>query len=372
MDKQVILAVAGAGKTYTICNNIDENKKNLIIAYTNENIKNIKKELKDKFGYIPELTSVMTFDSFVYRYMLCPYEPTILEKFERTDFSRKGITIKEPPKQFVKNKNKNYINPKYYKKDKLEHYHSLGYYYCSTLSELILESNVVKNGIIEKISKRLNMFYDQIMIDEFQDFRQHDFDLIMRLASKVNNILLVGDYYQHSVLGTNNSGKPFKNRKKEVSYDEFLDLLQKKKLEVDCISLDSSRRCPKEICDFISSKLNIHIVAKNKNNGIVRFAKDKEVKDILENNEIKKLLFKNSSKYKFNAINWSYSKGNTYESTCVILTEVFENIESKDFDISGLSSVTVNKLYVALTRTKGDLILIKKSQFDKLKKIYFK
>ena len=30
MDKRVILAVAGAGKTYTICNNIDENKKNVV------------------------------------------------------------------------------------------------------------------------------------------------------------------------------------------------------------------------------------------------------------------------------------------------------------------------------------------------------
>lgn len=45
MDKKIILAVAGAGKTYYICNNVDEKKRNLIIAYTNRNVNNIEKEL---------------------------------------------------------------------------------------------------------------------------------------------------------------------------------------------------------------------------------------------------------------------------------------------------------------------------------------
>ena len=43
MAKKVMLAVAGAGKTYYICHKIDFRKKNLIIAYTHENIHNIKK-----------------------------------------------------------------------------------------------------------------------------------------------------------------------------------------------------------------------------------------------------------------------------------------------------------------------------------------
>ena len=45
MAKQVMLAVAGAGKTYTICNNLNPDKKNLILAFTHENIYNINKEL---------------------------------------------------------------------------------------------------------------------------------------------------------------------------------------------------------------------------------------------------------------------------------------------------------------------------------------
>lgn len=50
MAKRIILAVAGAGKTYHICHKIDPTKRNLIIAFTHENIHNIQKELCDAHG----------------------------------------------------------------------------------------------------------------------------------------------------------------------------------------------------------------------------------------------------------------------------------------------------------------------------------
>lgn len=58
MAKRVILAVAGAGKTYHICHEIDPAKRNLILAFTHENIYNIQKELCDAHGCVPELTTV--------------------------------------------------------------------------------------------------------------------------------------------------------------------------------------------------------------------------------------------------------------------------------------------------------------------------
>ena len=66
MDKRLILAVAGSGKTYHLCNSIDPAKRNYILAYTNENIHNLQDELVKKFGSIPEKTRVTTFHSFLY------------------------------------------------------------------------------------------------------------------------------------------------------------------------------------------------------------------------------------------------------------------------------------------------------------------
>lgn len=50
MDKKVILAVAGAGKTYHICDSLNPKKKNLILAFTHENVHNILTELVKKYA----------------------------------------------------------------------------------------------------------------------------------------------------------------------------------------------------------------------------------------------------------------------------------------------------------------------------------
>ena len=161
MAKQVILAVAGAGKTYTICNSVNPENKNLILAFTHENIHNINSELIKQFGKVPELTNVMTYDAFLYRYILCPFEPTILKCFGKTDFVKKGITTKKPPERTLVIKGKRVPNRAYKKKEEFEHYETNGRYYCDTLAELVLYVKEDKHKLIAKVAKYVNMFYLQ-------------------------------------------------------------------------------------------------------------------------------------------------------------------------------------------------------------------
>lgn len=107
MAKRVILAVAGAGKTYHICHEIDPQKRNLILAFTHENIHNIQKELYDAYKCMPELTTVATFDSFVYHELILPYEPSIGEHFGQPGFVSCGICMIDPPPQRIKTKQEN-------------------------------------------------------------------------------------------------------------------------------------------------------------------------------------------------------------------------------------------------------------------------
>ena len=65
-----------------------------------------------------------------------------------------------------------------------------------------------------------------------------------------------------------------------------------------------------------------------------------------------------------------YSKGDTFDNVCVILTKTFENIDSECFSCDKLSRITINKLYVALTRTKGNLYIVKQSDFKKVETKY--
>lgn len=366
MAKQVILAVAGAGKTYTICNSLNPENKNLILAFTHENIHNINEELIKKFGKVPELTNVMTYDAFLYRYILCPFEPTILKCFDKKDFVKKGITTKRPPDRTIVVNGRHVPNRAYKKKEEFEHYELNGRYYCDTLAELILYVKEDKHKLVAKVADCINMFYDQVCIDEFQDFRVYDFDFIVSLAQKLNNVLLVGDYYQHSVSGDNNSGKPFD----KMDIHAFVEYLEKNKLIVDTTTLCRTRRCPKVICNFVEDKLGIEFGCDNKHIGNIYWLDDSNVHEILNNDTVVKLVWNGAKKYSFNAVNWSYSKGDTYDAVCIILTDKVADLQNDGFDVSTLKEITKNKLYVAITRTKGDLYFVKKEVFDKVKESY--
>lgn len=371
MAKRVILAVAGAGKTYHICHAIDSKKRNLILAFTRENVANIQRELINAFGTIPELTTISTFDSFVYHNLILPYEPSIGAHFGYAQFASKGITTIDPPPQRVKSSGGKMIpNRRYVTKDKLSHYIDTGFrYYCATLSELALQ---VKNGkatLVGRAANRLSLFYDEICIDEFQDFREHDYDLIVKLSKALDNVTLVGDYYQHSVSAHNNSGRPFAKGKVEIGYQEFLGKLKKEGFEIDETSLRESRRCAPAVCSFVSEKLGIQIVSSGNNEGEVIWVEE-DPDAILSNDRIVKLVYNNADDYAFRSVNWSYSKGDTMDSTCVVLTNRFEKLAEESFSLEGISRQTINKLYVALTRSRGDVYLIRASVFKSVRDRY--
>lgn len=370
MAKRVILAVAGAGKTYHICHEIDPTKRNLILAFTHENIYNIQKELCDAHECVPELTTVSTFDSFVYHQLVLPYEPSIAEHFGCPKFVSRGICTVEPPPQIIKNSKGNPVpNPLYKKKDRLAHYVTTrGQYYCATLSELVLQVKKNRGSLIKRAAARLNMFYDCVLIDEFQDFREYDYELIMALAKQLEEVVLAGDYHQHSVSGTHNSGKPFKDTKGEVSYDDFVASIIKKGFIVDASTLAKSRRCSIDVCNYVSQKLGIWITSSGDHTGSVIWVDD--AVSILNNNQITKLVFQEAANYSFQALNWSYSKGDTVDSACVILTDGLDNLGSEKFDPQKIKTSTLNKLYVAMTRSRGDLYLMKASTFKTIKDSY--
>ena len=173
---------------------------------------------------------------------------------------------------------------------------------------------------------------------------------------------MVGDYNQHSVSATNNSGKPLKKRGADVSYEDFKNTISNLGFEVDEITLQASRRCPENICKFVQKKLNIVFSHNNDNNGDVLFLSE-NIETVLADNNIVKLVYKNANKCNFRAMNWSYSKGDTFDNICVILTNNFEKILNDDFSCRGISQQTINQLYVALTRTKGNLYIIKNSDY---------
>lgn len=367
MDKRVVLAVAGSGKTYYLCNILDETKRNIIIAYTNENIKNIRNEIYKRFKYIPENTQIMTFHSFIYQYMIRPFDLLIGEYYGVDNFVSRGISISSPP---AKSFNRNgfwFKNPMYSNDKTLKHYISnKKKYYCDYLSKLIVKTNNKKISLVNFGCENINRFFDCIYIDEMQDFREDNWKLLVKIIEKVKRIFLVGDFYQHSVNATNNTGKPFKFKNKHIGYSEYKEYLENIGLTVDDKSLIKSRRCSKEVCDFIKSKLGIEIKSSEINSGEIIILEDlNEIRKIIEDDTIIKLVWNLSEKYPFKSVTWGYSKGDTYENVCVILTDTYSKLTEKSFVCNNSVSST-NKLYVALTRSKGNVYLLQKKFLDKI------
>lgn len=73
MDKRIIFAVAGAGKTTTIINKLSLEENSLIITYTENNFKNLKKKVIDKFGYSSENIKIYMYFNFLYSFCYRPF-----------------------------------------------------------------------------------------------------------------------------------------------------------------------------------------------------------------------------------------------------------------------------------------------------------
>lgn len=145
--------------------------------------------------------------------------------------------------------------------------------------------------------------------------------------------------------------------------------LEKEGFEIDEITLNESRRCAPAVCSFVSEKLDIKITSSGDCDGEVIWVEENP-DAILSDDRIIKLVYKDSDRYAFRSVNWSYSKGDTMNATCVVLTDAFEKLQEDDFSLEGVSRATINRLYVALTRSRGNVYLIRASVFKTVRDRY--
>lgn len=356
MDKRIILATAGAGKTYHIANHFQEDERVLLISYTRANVANIKKEVKDRYnGIIPSNITFSTFDAFVYNFLLRPLEPLL--SFE--NIISQGVDLFSKPS----------IDPRqrhiYHKIDNIKHFmNQNNEYFVNRMSKLFFRQSTKYKKIA---LNRISSYFDSIYFDEFQDFNGNDFKTIKYIIENSSiNVYAVGDIFQSNVTPIKSDGRgsgiPF-NR---VNDQEDLENVFSHKITFDNTTLLKSRRVSSTVCEFIRKHLSIQIQAHNNKQSSIKFLTElDDIDKVLINESIPKLIWNSKARHNrgINYVNWSYSKGDTYDEACVILTEKASDLEQW----SSLAISTRNKLYVALTRSKGDLYLIKSDSYKKWK-----
>lgn len=328
----MIHAVAGSGKTTYIINSLNLQKRTAIITYTIKNQELLREAIVDKFGYFPDNLHLFGAVEFLYSFCLIP---NMTEKFKGIIFDAKIISQhhRKFPNSF-----------------------SAGQY---------IFHNMISNYIIKyklDYKKRISKYFDKIYIDEFQDFESYDFELIMSLSDLNIRVVLVGDYYQKTFSISRKGNKGVGINK---NFDTYKNEIIKNNFKFDDSSFKGSYRCPKNICDFVSEKLNIQIESINNNKGNVTFVDDIiKIEQIMKNDSIVKLFYQQHYKFDCESANWGECKGQTYKKVCVVLNPNTAKLYLKDNLIS-LAETTKAKFYVACTRTESDLYFILQNNIPK-------
>jgi DNA helicase II / ATP-dependent DNA helicase PcrA len=341
LDKTVIFAVAGSGKTRKIIDNLNDKKRTLIITYTNANYENIRIRILDKFGYWPKNITLETYFVFLYGFCSQPYIQNAL-KLNGLIFSQQAekYTQKNVPKHYFNQQNKVYSN---------------------RLAKLLIETELT-----EKINARLEKYYECVCIDEVQDFAANDFNFLVMIFKSNVSFLCVGDFYQHT-FDTGSDGQTNINLHK--NFDSYKKRFTKAGLLVDTTTLSESFRCPEEVCNFVSDNLDISISSNKKTKGSVKILNDVgSFEPIYKDDNVVKLFWDSSYKYQCFSNNWGKSKGiDSYEDVCVILTRTASSAYQKG-ELAKMSDLSKSKLYVACTRTNRNLYLVPDNIFKKFYK----
>lgn len=332
MDKRVIFAVAGSGKTTYIVNSLSKDKRSLIVTYTNSNYDNLVRKISDRHdGTWPENVTLMTFFPFLYRFC---YKPFLSDRV-----MARGIIYESNPVRTLKQTQKAYYLT------------NSSYFYSNRLS-LFLE----KAGVFGDVRRRIETYFDELIIDEVQDVSGRDFTFLEQLMETNVNMLFVGDFFQHTY-NTSLDGNANKNLFDDKA--KYMKRFSDKGVMPDTTTLVNSWRCSKAICDYVSSNLGININSNRTDDSVIRFLDDAaEIEQIMSDDNIVKLHYQNSAKYGHGHKNWGDTKGeDCYDDVCVALNKG----TMKKFNagkLFELAPATRNKLYVAITRAHGNVYFI--------------
>lgn len=342
MDKRVILAVAGSGKTTHIVEKLDESTNVLIITYTINNIDNLRLGIIRKFGYFPNNIKLISYFAFLYSFC---YKPILSGTFKS-----KGIDWKRPPEftlRLSRKDNRFYLN-------------NSNRLYSNRIAKLFETKNIENDIVI-----RLEKYYESIYIDEIQDFAGHDFNFL-KIVSRANiNILFVGDFFQHT-FDTSSDGNV--NSGIHNDYKIYIREFENMGLVPDNKTLIKSYRCSTDICDFIRERIGIEMYSKNDAKSEIKLINNQiEADKIFNDNKIVKLFYQEHYKYNCFSQNWGNSKGQDhYFDVCVVQnSKTFEAFNSNT--LGSLPAQSKNKFYVACSRARNNLYFVPDTFYKKYK-----
>lgn len=333
MDKRVIFAVAGSGKTTLLIERLSERSRTLLLTHTVNNERHLKTKIISRFGFLPETVRVMTWFEFLLGFCC---RPLLQEKL-----GIRGLSFSPAPQKVSRSQKRHFQD------------YSGRVYHCR-LSMLLMY-----HEMMPAIRARFERYYDELLVDEVQDFAGHDFNFLLKLCEVNASVLLAGDFYQHT-FDTSRDGST--NASLHDDFKHYEMRFRRAGITPDRETLSKTWRCSHVVCDFISAHLNIGIEAHGPHVTKTEIISDRAGAVALHaDDRVIKLFFKEHHRYGCYSMNWGASKGlDHFTDVCIVLGTTHWRllIEEK---LSELPASSRNKLYVACSRARGNITFIQEA-----------
>lgn len=342
-DNTLVLACAGSGKTWGMCNDSrsfseKSKKKVLLISYTHKGVHSIKKEYaKQNNGVLDRNLVISTWFQFVLKELIRPYQRSFLNKISQIksyDFSGMyGVDYsKKNTKSYFLNRNNDVK--------------------ANRASEFAILINRLSNGAV---LKRLEDTYACIYIDELQALVGKDIELLELLFFSSIRVYCVGDYKQATLKTHNPKSGKNKGGTHVFSYLET----RKESHRINLVKNNTSKRFIPDIANFANllypeepiigaleagePAMGVFQILRSDVEDYIRFMKPNILKyDV------------GTSTMGYQSLNFGVSKGMTLERVLIFpnktLTKFLENTDNR------LKSP--DKYYVGVTRAKFSLAFV--------------
>lgn len=340
MDKRVIFAVAGSGKTTLLKNSLRETSRTLILTYTVNNEEHLRSSIISRFGFIPEGIRIMTWFEFLYAFCCRP--------FLQDRLTTRGLSFVQPPLRIPRT-------------NRLHYQDRGGRLYHRRLAHLLTE-----RGLLPAICDRLVRYYDELFVDEVQDFAGHDFNFLLGLSRADLSVLFVGDFYQHT-FDTSRDGNI--NATLHKSIEQYEGRFRASGMTVDSETLSRTWRCSPTVCEFITGQLNIHITAHGTHSTSIEMVNDAErVAALHADDSVIKLFYREHYRYGCYSMNWGASKGLDHlQDVCIVFgADHWRRLGQQT--LKDLPPSSRNRLYVACSRARGNIYFVEEANLRQFRR----